>query len=340
MILLQLLILFIWILFTYLLIIIFVPNFNVPRQDVEREEIDSIIPPNRESVSFSVDGSKIDAWFYSSDKGQYSPCIVMSHGFGGTKDMLLEQYALKFTSIGYHTLIYDYRFFGSSEGEPRQLFCGAFQVDDLKAAIEYVRSREDVDSSKIVLWGTSNGARYGIIVASEDRDIAGVIAQCGAYDNREDSRFMVKEVGKSHFLKLFVHAQRDKGRSRLGLSPHYYPMYGRPGTTALITTKGAFEGVEQLAKFSPQFINETCARLLFMPQPPDVLKVADSVVCPVQLLICLKDGIVSPKSHIKLTEILGDLAEVKEYDIEHFDIYVGEGFNSAMLDQLHFLNNL
>ena len=254
--------------------------------------------------------------------------------------MGLYKYAEKFTGNGYNVLVYDYRYFGESEGIPRQLYCGQYQVEDLKGAVKYVRSRNDVDKSKIFLWGTSNGASYGIIVASEDKDIAGVIAQCGAFDHKEDNKMYFKKVGIGHFLKLFVHAQRDMGRSRFGLSPHSFPMYGKPGTIAMLTTEGAFEGIQKLAEHSEFFTNDACARLAFLPHPADPLKLAHNVKCPVQILVCSEDSLVSPLSHVKLVEILGNKADVKEYSIGHFDIYFGENFEKTTDDQLEFLNGI
>ena len=303
-------------------------------------KINKTVPECRENISFTIEGSEVSAWFYKPDSNNASPCIIMSHGFGGTKDMALEQYALKFIKHGYSVLVYDYRHFGESQGIPRQLYCGVYQVDDLKGAVKYVRSRDDVDESKVVLWGTSAGANYGVVIAGEDKKIAAVIAQCGAFDHKEDNKLYYKEVGKMFFVKLLVHAQRDKGRSRFGLSPHKYPAYGRPGTTAMLNTKGSFEGIEKLAEESEFFINETCARLAFMPHPPDPLKVAHNVKCPVQILVCKKDNLVSPKSHVKLVGILKDNAEVHEYPIGHFDIYSGANFVEASNHQLEFLDKV
>ena len=67
------------------------------------------------------------------------PGIVMTHGLGGTKDMLLEAYALRYTEAGYGVLTFDYRCFGASDGEPRQLLVIPQQLEDLAAAVAYAR---------------------------------------------------------------------------------------------------------------------------------------------------------------------------------------------------------
>jgi len=324
----------------YLAIVIFTPVLRVPEQPIKRASCKLVEVPSREDVSFSVNGSKVSAWFYKNNKSAQSPCIVMSHGFSGTKDMGLQKYALKYLENGYSVLTYDYRYYGDSEGEPRQLYCAKYQIEDLREAVKFVRSRQDVDSNKIVLWGSSAGANYGTIIAAEDESIAAVIAQCGSFDHKEDMSRAFKEIGMFHYLKLFVHAQRDKGRSRFGLSPHVYPAYGHIGTTAMINGAGAFEGIEKLAEESITFKNETCARLAFMPHDKDPLKVGYKIKCPVQIIVCQNDNLISPKSHVKLVDILKEKAFVLEYPIGHFDVYFGKYFDIITDNQIEFIEKV
>ena len=214
------------------------------------------------------------------------------------------------------------------------------QLDDLRAAIEFVRNRKEISREKVILWGTSAGANYGIIIAGEDVKIVGVIAQCGAFDHKEDSKLAVEREGYGFFVRMFVHGQRDKGRSRFGLSRHVIPPYGRPGTTAFLRTPGTFEGAQRLGMESENFKNEVCAGFMLMPHGPSPLKSAENVLCPVQILVCEKDEIISPKSHVRLQEILGDKAIVLKYPIGHFDIYEGEYFERAVEDQLEFIRSI
>jgi len=319
----------------YLIVIIFAPILKVEFQPIEIAKEPSIAPENRENVTFKVNGLNVSGWFYGVEG--VSSCIVMSHGFNGTKDMELEKYALKFNQNGYSVLTYDYRFYGSSEGEPRQLYSGPSQLEDLKAAISYARSREDVHD--IILWGTSAAASYGLVIASEDHDITAVIAQCGAYDHKVDSKLYTKDLGMGFFLKLFVHGQRDKGRSRFGLSAHKYPAYGKAGSIAMISREGAVEGITLLAKNSTTFVNETCARLALMPHIKDPIKASKDVNCPVMLLVCEEDNLVSPISHVRLLENLKEPI-LKKYPVGHFEIYMGKWYEMATDDMIQFLDGV
>lgn len=330
---------FIGIILFYLVVIIFFPVLSVAKQpmlNVKQPDKEDMKPPKcRKDVSLEVGNTALSAWLYL-PKNLSTPvaCIIMSHGFGGTKDMILESYALRFVEAGMAVLTFDYRYFGESEGEPRQLFMISYQLEDYKAAVEYARNLKEIDSDKIALWGTSASGGYGVVIAAQDKKIACIVGQCPALDSQEDGKLTLKREGIGFFLRLFMHAQRDMGRSRFGLSPHKIPVVGRPGTLAMITAPGAFDGYAKVV--SASFVNEVCARLLLRTHGHNPVGYAKDVQCPVLLQICEKDNLVSKNSYLKTAKILGNYAEVKEYPIGHFDIYTGENFEKAVNDQIAF----
>lgn len=331
---------FIGIIVLYLVIIIFAPGFDVAKQPLPISESASLgfndqPPESRKDVSFNVEGTKVSAWLYlPKDLSAPVPCIVMSHGFGGTKDMILEFYALRFQRAGMAVLAYDYRYFGQSSGQPRQMFSIPSQLEDCREAISYVRRLEEIDPDRIGLWGTSAGGGYGLAIAAEDKQIACVCAQCAALDAQEDGKMALAREGLGFFLRLFMHAQRDKGRSRFGLSAHKIPIVGKPGTLAMFTALGAFEGYTTLA--STGFINEVCARAILMTGGFNPIDYAENVQCPVLIQICEKDNLVSMRSALRTAKKLGKYAEVKRYPIGHFDIYSGDHFEKSIGDQISF----
>jgi poly(3-hydroxybutyrate) depolymerase len=91
----------------YLIIVIFAPGFNVARQPLPISESttkDMTDKPleSRKDVSFEVRGIQVSAWLYlPQDLSVPIPCIIMNHGFGGTKDMILQSYALRFQKAGF-----------------------------------------------------------------------------------------------------------------------------------------------------------------------------------------------------------------------------------------------
>ena len=93
----------------------------------------------RRDVEFRSDGVTCRAWAYAPGEGvrRPAPCIVMAHGLGGTRDAALEPYAERFAEAGFHVLLFDYRYLGASDGEPRQHIDPWRQVGDYRDAITF-----------------------------------------------------------------------------------------------------------------------------------------------------------------------------------------------------------
>jgi len=325
----------------YLAIVIFHPALSLELPVIERVIKEKEAPQSRQDVSFSVDGSAVSAWLYLPQNTKEDvPCVILSNGFGGTKDMVLEKYALHFAENGIAAIAFDYRYFGASGGQPRQFFNGVRRQEDIRAAVNFARNQQSINPDQIILWGTSAGAAYGINIAAEDQKIAGVIAQCPSLDHKKDDKIILKREGLLFFLKLFVHAQRDKGRSRFGLSPHLIPIVGKPDTFAFMTAPGSFEGYAGLVKESELFINGICARSLLMLQGKNPIHTAQQVNCPILLQICEHDNTVDPDSHTQVAQILGKKATLVKYQIGHFDIYHGDNFNKAVNAQVEFIKGI
>lgn len=323
--------------FLYLLIIIFFPVLKSKKLPFKKSVLELKTPDNRESVSFTVQNDKISAWYYTPGESAPDACIVMSHGFNCTKDCVLEDYALEFVRNGFSVLTYDYRTYGDSEGTPRQLLSITMQQDDLRGAVSYIREKKGIDS--IYLWGTSAGATHGLIIAAEDKDIKGVICQCGAYDHKLDSQKGIDENGYLFYISLLPHGIRDKWRGKLGLSRHTIPAYGKSDSICFLRSDAVFEGAERLGIHSRNFLNEVCAAFMLQPHGPNLLEVSERIECPVLLQVCENDEIVSNESHLKLSRILGNKVKVDKFPISHFDIYQGEWFEKAIKSQIDFLNS-
>lgn len=322
-------------------IVAFIPGISVPKQNLDKTLQPSIESDTnqinfRKDVSFEIKGIPLSAWLYlPEDLSSPVPCIIMTNGLGGTKDIILEDYALRFQEAGFAILSFDYRYFGESGGEPRQLVWIPYQLQDYAAAIEYVRTLDEIDPSRIALWGTSLSGGHVIVTAARENSITCVVAQCPWLDGFAASKAGYKIQGLKNGLRLFMHGQRDFVRSWFGLSPHKIPIAGKPGTVAVLAFSEAFEAFNIFATDS--FINEVCARILIRLDKYRPIKKAKKVSCPVLLQICDKDEPVPVSSIEDAAKDMGIYSEVKHYPIGHFDIYFGSNFEISVNDQLDFL---
>ena len=323
-----------------LAIVAFVLSFSVPKQPLERskkmpKEVDAKPARSRKDVNFKVKGTSLSAWLYLPENlSAPVPCIIMGHGLGGTKNMGLEQYAVRYQDAGFAVLAFDYRHLGESEGEPRQLIWIPYQLQDYLAAIEYARSLKEIDPARIALWGTSLSGGHVFVTAARDNKIACVCAQVPWLDSLDAGREVLKRVGIKQVLRIVPHGQRDFVRSWFGLSPHKIPIVGKPGSIAVLTDSDAWNGFAELVP--KDFINEACARIVIRMDKYRPVKHVAKVRCPVLLQITDKDISHPLRSVEKIENRLGKLAKVIHYSIAHFDIYIGDNLEKAVNDQLDF----
>lgn len=151
-------------------------------------------------------------------------CIVMAHGFSGTRDDGLPAYADEFCAAGHTVALFDYRGFGASTGEPRQVIDIAAQHADYRAVVQWARTLDGVDPTRIALWGSSFSGGHVLAVAAEDTSIAAVVSQAPF----TDALPTLAEVPVRNSARLTVAALRDQLRAWRGRPPLLVPAVGHP----------------------------------------------------------------------------------------------------------------
>lgn len=262
------------------------------------------------------------------------PCIVIGHGLGGTRECGLQPYAEKFSQAGFHVLCFDYRGFGSSDGEPRQYVNVRMQLDDWAAAIAHARTLAGVDPERIALWGSSFSGGHVIAAAVEDGKVAAVSNQGSMMDGLASVLFLLKQEGLLQVGKVMAHATVDGMRGLFGLSRHTLPVVGEPGSLAVLTSPGSKTGYLALAP--PDWPNEISLSWMFglALYRPNVM--AARLPCPALFCVATGDTVVPPAAMEDGVRRAGSKAEVKRYPVGHFEIYVGEAFQQCSRDQAEF----
>lgn len=285
----------------------------------------------RAELRFESEGGSCAAWFYPA-AAPAAPCVVMAHGFGGVREARLGAYAERFQAAGHAVLVFDYRHFGASSGEPRQLISIRRQLADWRAAVAFVRSLEGVDATRIVLWGTSYSGGHVLEIAAADPEVAAAISQVPFMDGLATAR----ASGLRDALRLTGAGLRDAMRAATGRSPHYLPIVGQPGELAAMTAPGAEAGCQAL--FPPGFPwrNEVAARVLLATALYRPGRKASRVRCPLLVQVADHDAITPPAPAMRVAQ-RAPQGELRSYPGDHFDLYFGDRFESAVADQLDFL---
>jgi pimeloyl-ACP methyl ester carboxylesterase len=292
------------------------------------------------AVEFSSGGVRIAGVHLTGEGERFAgargrPCVVMAHGFAGTVDSGLMPFAERYATAGLDVLAFDYRHFGASDGEPRQLVSVSEQLADYAAAIAFARDLPGVDPERIIAWGSSFSGGHVVAVAAADPRLAAVISQVPSMDGRATLLNLIRYAGLAQVARVTLAAIRDTLAARRGQPPVMVPVVAPPGTLAAMSTPDSESGY--LAITGPTWRNEVPARfgLTLGLHRPGLQ--AGRLPCPMLVQIADSDAIAPPAAAQEAAWLATGRAEVRTYPLGHFDIYRGEPFERSVTDQLHFL---
>lgn len=152
-----------------------------PHRVPNRRNPGSLHLPYEDVVFPTVHRKHLHGWFIrSADEGQAHgenqnrrPTIVVLHGWSRSADAMLG-YARMLNRAGYHVFLFDARNHGDSD---RARHSSLLQYsEDLRAALDYVSSRADVDRDRIGLIGHSIGAAATLVVAATDPRVKAAVS--------------------------------------------------------------------------------------------------------------------------------------------------------------------
>lgn len=293
----------------------------------------------RQELFFPSGKDRCHAWLYppeGASEATPAPVLVMGHGLGAIKQMRLAAFAERFQAEGYACLVFDYRHFGESGGEPRELLSISRQREDWRAAVAFARTLPQIDPSSVVAWGTSFGGGHAIVTAADDPSIAASIAQCPFTDGLAS----LTKIPPRAAARLTGAAVRDLLAAATGREPVRVKVAARRGEVGLMSADDVTEGVLELLEASglteAEYKADVPARIgLAVPfarpgrRAKDLNKPA---------LFCVCDGdTVAPAPATLRHAAKAPKGEVHRYDAGHFDIYIGDDFERVIADQIAFL---
>jgi uncharacterized protein len=290
----------------------------------------------RSDVVFDSWGVRCAAWLYrpagrGHDTASGMPCTVMAHGWSGVREQRLDAYAERFAAAGLAALVFDYRNFGASEGEPRDLIDIRRQLEDWAAAISFARSLPGVNCERIALWGSSFSGGHVLTTAARDHRLAAVVSQVPFIDGLKNLGF----YGLRQTLMLTREGLRDALGAFRGRPPHMIASVGPPGSVAVMTSPDADPGFRAIDPAASNWHNEASARALLTVSAYRPGRKVGEIRAPVLYCVGDKDAVTPPGPAIDAAHRTPS-SELRRYPIGHFDIYIGEWFERAVADQVDF----
>lgn len=253
------------------------------------------------------------------------PIIILCHGFCGIQPILLPAFVSAFTAAGFHTITFDYRGFGDSDGERGRLV-PAMQIDDILAVIAWAKQQTGVDGTRIGLWGTSFGGCHVFGAAADNPDIKCIVSQLAFADGEKIVTGKMKNAEKTAFiatLEKMAEKQRLTGKEMF------------VAITRVLSDDDSKEFFEHNKTLFPAMdikIPFLTVRETLRYKPKDN---AAKVTCPTLVVLAEKDSVNPPEQGIELYNALR--SRIKQLYIEpdarHYDIYSGEYFANVIAAQ-------
>ncbi|MFD7072903.1 alpha/beta hydrolase [Nocardioides sp. NPDC059952] len=263
-----------------------------------------------------------------------APVVILAHGLAGTQDSGMWPFAEAFAAAGLHAVTFDYRGFGASDGQPRQVVSIAGQVADLHAAADAAKRLPGVDPTRVVLWGISLGGGHVVSAATQRTDVAAVVSVVPMVDGLAAARLATKHHAPGQLLASTGRGLTSAVRRRAGRGPVMTPVVGRPGQPGALTLEGAYE--DYLAIAGPTWRNEIAADVVLELGTRAPSNAAASLRVPWLVQVADFDRSAPPQAAMKAA--FAGRAEVRHYPGDHFDLFSGKPFHGpAVRHAIHFL---
>ncbi len=182
----------------------------------------------RESVRFFSDGQRLDGELWRPASSPLSAVVVPCSGYMGLKALQPARFARALLPRGFACLFFDYRGFGFSDGERGRLVPGE-QIEDIRAAVDFLSHRDDTAASPLVLLGWGLGGALVIAEAAHDTRVAAVVALNAIADGYRTTRALHDDTS---WAALMERLDRDRverlqhGRSALIPAFELVPLRG------------------------------------------------------------------------------------------------------------------
>ena len=128
-----------------------------------------------ETVTFYSQGAKLVGHLHgAAGTNQPSPGVVVVGSWLTVKEQMPSNYAPLVAGAGIAALTFDFGGFGESDGAPRDVESPRRKADDIRNAVLFLRTRNDVDPERVGVLAICASAGYAVLAALDEPAVKSV----------------------------------------------------------------------------------------------------------------------------------------------------------------------
>jgi fermentation-respiration switch protein FrsA (DUF1100 family) len=227
-------------------------------------------------------------------------------------------------------LVFDYRYFGDSEGEPRGRLFPTEQQEDYRNAISWVGRRPEVDSERIGVWGSSYSGAHVLHLAAFDRRIRCAVSQVPLVDGWANAQRLMRPDVFAGFHEMLA---QDRLSRYEGAESVKVPVVAPEGEPSALPTPESFEWFTETGRsIAPNWLNEVSLESMekfleyspaanihrISPTPLLMVVAGNDTLTPTDLAVAAYERALQPKSLVITSGA-------------HFDAYTEPGLSETAI---------
>lgn len=298
----------------------------------------------RRHAFFPCGREQCHGWVYHPHAEQYAgrrPAVIMAPEIGALKEFALPEVAHHFVAQGFVVLSFDYRGFGSSDGEDRHVIQLDDQLADWESALAFVTTAlPEVDPHRIALFGTSLSGGHALTTAAKSKfrsKIKAVVAQVPLVDGYTSVMTWLHRRPWKQAVMLVLRALQDLVREAFEMKRLYVRIFGPTLPKKPPALLPGSEYAKTIGRASDAgWKNSVDGSALFDLLDYRPADHADHLLLPVFIVKATNDT-VCPASDVD--ELIAALPNVDTFIFKggHFDVYTKPTIDRVLEEETKFL---
>jgi uncharacterized protein len=236
--------------------------------------------PSKTRFTFRSEGETLVGDLYLPDGDKQVGAVIAVGPLTSVKEQAPGTYARAMAARGYGALAFDYRYFGESDGQPRQFENPDANIEDIRNAASALLADDRLRDLPVVGLGICFGAGPMVRAVAEDARFRAFAGVAGVYT---DNAKTVSAMGPAYQEKI------DRGRAaerrwREAGESEVIPAVGPDGGDVAMPLREAYEFYGTPRGAVPNYVNGYAVQSLAYSLPFDARGAADVIEVPLLMV--------------------------------------------------------